>query len=77
MSLTLDQIVEEARALPSDRLAELVDRLAVQLHGGSDAVIDREWSIEIRRRVAEIDGGEAEFFPGEQVMDELRKIAGR
>lgn len=77
MSLTLDQIVEEARGLPSDRLAELVDRLAMQLHGGRDEASDHEWSIEVRRRVAEIESGRAEFIPGEQVMDELRKIAGR
>ena len=33
MSLTLDQIVEEARQWPDDVVAELVDRLMLARHG--------------------------------------------
>ena len=44
---------------------------------GFDSEVEDAWSIEIQRRVAEIESGRAEFIPGEQVMDELRKIAGR
>jgi hypothetical protein len=33
MSMTPDQIVEETRALPADVVAEVVDRLLLELHG--------------------------------------------
>jgi len=75
--MSLEQIVEESRQLPRAQLAELMDRLAVEWHGGIAPEIETAWKEETRRRVAEIQSGQAEFVPGEQVMAELRKIAGR
>lgn len=75
--MTVEQIMEETRRLPRDQLAELVDRLTVELHQGIDPGVEDAWRAETRRRVAEIESGRAEFIPGEEVMAELRRIVGR
>lgn len=61
---------------------EEVEELAAWLDSrrcasGFDPAVEEAWSAEIRRRVGEIESGQAVFIPGEQVMNELRKIAGR
>lgn len=75
--MTIDQIVAEARQLSPEQVAELLDRLAAELHGGTDPVIDEAWKTETRRRIAEMESGEDPGIPGEEVMAELRRIVGR
>ena len=77
MPMTLEQIVEETRRWRHDQIADLVDRLTAELHGGIDPEIEQAWKEETRRRVAEIQSGQAEFIPAEQVFERLRKIVGR
>jgi hypothetical protein len=77
MSLTLDQIVEEARRLPREQSAELLDRLLADAVEAPDAEIEQAWKVETRRRIAEIESGAEPGVPGEQAMAELRRIVGR
>jgi putative addiction module component (TIGR02574 family) len=77
MPMTMEQIVEATSQWPHDQVADLVDRLTEKLHGGIDPEIEQAWKVETRRRVAEIQNGQAEFIPAEQVMAEARKIVGR
>lgn len=77
MSLTLEQIVAEARQLPREQSAELLDRLLVDAMETPDAEIEQAWKVETRRRIAEIESGEEPGVPGEQAMAELRRIVGR
>jgi putative addiction module component (TIGR02574 family) len=77
MSLTLDQIVEEARQLPREQSAELIDRLLADAVDTPDAEIEQAWKTETRRRIAEIESGVEPGVPGEQAMAELRRIVGR
>ena len=77
MSLTLDQIVEEAQQWPDDVIAELVDRLMLARHGVSDPELSPAWQTEIRRRVEDIRSGREPGIPGEEVMARARKIVGR
>ncbi len=51
MSLTLDQIVEEAQQWPDDVVAELVDRLMLAKHGVKEVELSPTWRAEIRRRM--------------------------
>ena len=53
--LTLEQIVEESRNWPPEKVGELVDRLTEQLHASPD--IEEAWKQEARRRLAEIENG--------------------
>jgi hypothetical protein len=77
MSLTLDQIVAEARLLPREQTAELFDRLLAETIDTPDPEIEQAWKIETRRRIAEIENGTEPGVPGEQAMVELRRIVGR
>jgi putative addiction module component (TIGR02574 family) len=77
MSLTLDQIVAETSHLPPGQLADLVDRLTAQLHGGISVGVEESWRQETRRRLADIESGRETGIPGEEVSARIRKIVGR
>ena len=77
MSLTLDQIVEEAQQWPGDVVADLVDRLMVAKHGGLDAGIDAAWRSEAHRRLAELESGQVQGVPLEESLAKARAILGR
>ncbi|HEX4645182.1 MAG TPA: addiction module protein [Verrucomicrobiae bacterium] len=73
--MTLDQIIEEARRWPPEQVAELVSRLTQELDFTPDA--EEAWKVETRKRVAEIECGQAQGIPGETVSAEIRRIIGR
>ena len=77
MSMTADQIVEEARQWPSQQLAELVDRLTLTLHHADDPEVNDAWKREVRRRLADIECGRVEPVAGEEVSAKIRQIVGR
>jgi putative addiction module component (TIGR02574 family) len=76
MPMTLDQIVEETREMPSEVVAELVDRILVVRHGGVDASVDSAWKAEVRSRLAELESGRIQGIPLEESLARARKIAG-
>jgi len=75
-SMTVDQIVAEARQLPREQQSELFDWLLAESFAQPDSEIDAAWRVETRRRIEEIQRGKVQGIPGEQVMGELRKIVG-
>ena len=77
MALTLDQIVEETRQLPSDTVAELVDRIMLAKHGADDAPLSPAWRETVRRRVEDIRSGREPGLDGEEVMTRARQRVGR
>jgi putative addiction module component (TIGR02574 family) len=74
--MTLDQIVEETRQWPPEKVGELVGRLTENLHT-SDPEIEAAWQSEIARRVEEIQSGKVQGIPGDEVSARVRKIVGR
>lgn len=76
MPLTVEQIVEETRHWPPDRLAQLVDSLSVELNQGISPDVAGAWKQEARRRLAEIEGGEVLPVDGDQVSAQIRQIVG-
>ena len=76
MPLTLDEIVQETRNWPPERVGELVGRLTEDLHG-SDPEIEAAWKKEIDRRIEEIQTGKVKGVPPEEVSVRIRKILGR
>ena len=76
MSMTLDQIIEETRHWPPEKVGELVDRLTEDLHT-SDPEVEAAWQSEVARRIADIQSGKVQGIPGEKVSDHVRKIVGR
>jgi len=76
MAITLDQIVEETREMPGEVVAELVDRIMVARHGGSETSIESAWKAEIHRRIGELESGKVRGVPLEDSLARARKLAG-
>ena len=75
MPMTLDQIVLETRQRPTEQVAELVDRLMLELPSTPEN--EAAWKVEARRRIAEIESGRVSGVPGELVSARIREIVGR
>ena len=63
MPITFDQIIEEVRQWPPERVGELVGRLTDDLHA-SDPETEAAWKAEINRRVEEIQTGKVQGILG-------------
>ena len=74
MPMTLDQIVLEIQQWLVEQVAELVDRLIMELP--STPEIEAAWKVEARRRIAEIEEGRVPGVPGELVSARIREIVG-
>ena len=74
--MTLEQIIEETRHWPPEKVGELVGRLTEDLHT-SDPEIEAAWKAEIDRRVEEIQTGKVQGIPAEEVFEKARRILGR
>ena len=74
----LRKIQDAALALPEAERDELCRNLLVSLEPQEGLVSEEEaeasWLPEIRRRVAEIERGEAEMIPYEQVLREIQEL---
>jgi putative addiction module component (TIGR02574 family) len=75
MPMTLDQVIAEARQWPPEQVAELVDRLTLELPSSPE--IEAAWKAEARRRIAEIESGQVPRVPSETVSAHIRQIVGR
>jgi putative addiction module component (TIGR02574 family) len=77
MALTLEQLTAEAMRLPIESRALLADRLVESLDSPELEDIQQLWTAEAIRRRDEIRSGRIQSIPGEQVMDEVRRLVGR
>jgi len=73
MPTATDKVVDEALELPAEARIGLVDRILVSLNLPTQPDIDRLWAEEAERRVAEIDRGDVELIPGEEVFAKIRR----
>lgn len=73
-----DQVTEIAQRgkalLPQDR-SRLVDILLESLHEPAIAEVKAAWELEIERRLAEYDRGEANSIDADEVFAKARSIA--
>ena len=74
--LTLEQIVEEARHWPPEKVGELVGRLTKDLHA-SDPETEAAWKTEINRRLEEIQTGKVQGIPVEEVFEKAKRLLRR
>jgi hypothetical protein len=77
MSLTFDQITEEAMQLPAGSRALLADKLVESLESENADDIQRLWSAEAICRRDEVRSGQVKPIPGEEVLEEVRRLVGR
>jgi putative addiction module component (TIGR02574 family) len=59
MSRSAAEVLEAALALPEEQRAEVAEKLLASLDGQVDADAESEWGIEIERRLARIEAGQA------------------
>ena len=74
MTIANDRILDDALSLSTDVRIDLVEKLLRSLNPPIDEDIDRIWTQEVERRIAQIEDGEVELVPGEEVFAKLFKI---
>lgn len=76
MSDTLTELKQKAAELSDAERAELALSLIESLDGPADPDIEEAWRVEIERRIGQIDRGEVELIPGDEVFARLRRRLG-
>ena len=77
MSMTTDQLAEEALALPSESRALLADRIVESLDVRELSNLDQLWAAEARRRRDEVREGRVKTIPGDEAFLKARSVVGR
>jgi hypothetical protein len=75
--ITLDEIVEETSQLPADVVAELIDRILLARHGGTEADVEAAWKSEVHSRIHDIETGQVQGIPAGESLARMRKILGQ
>ena len=75
MPMTIDQLAEEALALPSEERALLADRLVESLDDATNR-LDRLWATEAKRRRDEVRQGLVQTVPGAEALASVRRSLG-
>ena len=73
MSMTIEQLTEEALSLPNEARALLADRLVESLDPADDSDIHRLWAAEARRRRDEVRSGHVQTIPGDEALARVRQ----
>lgn len=71
---TSEEIFRDARALPPDARAELTERLVESLAQDVSPEITHAQLAEVRRRIAQVESGEVELNPGDEVLARARRL---
>jgi putative addiction module component (TIGR02574 family) len=71
---TSEEIFREAMTLPTEVRAELAERLIGSLVEDVSQEITSAQLSEVRRRIAEVEFGEAELIPGDEVLARARRL---
>ncbi|HUO06755.1 MAG TPA: addiction module protein [Phycisphaerae bacterium] len=77
MTLTIDQLREQALRLPAASRAQLAEQLAESLADADGDETRKLWAAEAIRRRNEVRSGAVQAVPGEQVLAEVRRVVGR
>jgi putative addiction module component (TIGR02574 family) len=76
MSNMLDELKKQAAQLSESERAELAFSLIESLDGPPDANAEEAWRIEIERRVRQVESGEVQLVPGDEVFARVRRRLG-
>ena len=76
MSLTAEQLLDAALALPEEDRLELAEALVASLQPADRPPLDESWREVIRRRSAELRSGAVVGVPWEEVKRLAREKAG-
>src|SRR5207244_12491553 len=70
--VTSEEIFRDAMALPPEARAELTERLVESLAQDISPEIINAQLAEVRRRIAQVESGEAELIPGDEALARVR-----
>jgi len=75
--MTIEQLERQLLELPANERARIARRLIESLdHPAGDvdeAAIEAAWKVEIERRIEQMDRGEIEMIPAEEVFARIRE----
>ena len=71
--MSVEQLTDEALALPSEARALLADRLVESLDPAEDGYIHRLWVTEAQRRLDDVRSGRVKTIPGEEGLAQVRQ----
>ena len=78
MTTATARLEDEVLSLPSGDRIYLADRLLQSLNAPCSQEIDQLWAEECERLIDELDSGQVDAIPGEQVFREIReRLKGR
>ena len=69
-----EEIFNHAAALPPDVRAELAERLVASLAEDVSPEITSAQFAEVQRRIAQVESGEAQLIPGDEVLARGRSL---
>jgi putative addiction module component (TIGR02574 family) len=75
--MTIEQIAQEALALPSAARARLADQLVESLDPAADEAVHALWATEAMRRRDEVRSGRVQTIPGDEAMKQVRRAVAR
>jgi putative addiction module component (TIGR02574 family) len=75
--MTIEQLAEQALALPTEQRALLADRLVESLDAGEVSRLDQLWAAEAKRRRDEVRQGRVQTIPGDEALTRVRRSLGR
>ncbi len=73
MKSVTTKLTEELLSLPCEDRIYLADRLLESLNAPTRENIEQAWAEEAERRIEEIESGNVDTIPGEQVFREIRE----
>ncbi|HAF24738.1 MAG TPA: acyl-protein synthetase [Blastocatellia bacterium] len=71
---TTEEIFNDAVALPIDVRTELTERLIASLAEDISPEITNAQLAEVRRRIAQVESGEAALIPGDEALARVRNL---
>lgn len=77
VGMTVEQITEEALALPSESRALLADKLVESLDTAALSRTDEAWLAEAKRRRDEVRSGRVQAIPGNEAFAKVRQTLGK
>lgn len=73
MAATVEQLTEQALALPSEARALLADRLVESLNPAEDGYIRQLWVKEAFTRRDDVRSGRVQAIPGDEALTRVRQ----
>jgi putative addiction module component (TIGR02574 family) len=76
MNPTLEELEQKAKQLSADDRAQLALFLLQSLESADEGDIDEMWRAESERRLVQVESGEVQSVPGDEVFARVRRRLG-